>query len=171
MIMENDNQILTGLRHIAKQLEDLKNTETPRSYPPLAWDTQSNEIDLISASLVNFQAKLTGFGLDSKGYNFKYASYPAIRAHVKPFLAEQSLAVKHTEDWQDGMMMIITTLHHSSGQWMRGRAPLFLPSRKEVPNNKEYYQEYGKAVSYVKRYALENILGIKGDKEDYDHER
>ena len=164
-----EDKLLIGLRHIAKQLDEVKAMGSSGKVSQKEWETQSDEIDQISSALVSFQANLTGFGFDSQGYNFKYASYPAIRSHVKPFLAKQALAVKHTEDWKDGMMLIITTLHHASGQFMRGRAPLFLPSRKDIPNNKEYYQEYGKAVSYVKRYALENILGIKADKdEEYD---
>ena len=170
--MENNEKVLIGLRHIAKQLDEVKDMGSCGKVSYKAWETQSSEIDLISAALVKFQGSLTGFGFDSQGYNFKYASYPAIRAHIRPFLKDNSLAVNHTEDWQDGMMMIITTLYHSSGQWIRGKAPLFLPSRQEIPNNKEYYQEYGKAVSYVKRYALENILGIKADKtEDYDYSK
>lgn len=180
--MENEiKSILNGLRHISTQLNEVKASScakatadrlgTSGEISQKEWESQSTEVNEISAALVEFQGKLPGYGVDSQGYNFKYASYPAIRAHIQSHLEECGLAVKHTEDWIDGMMMIITTLHHSSGQWMRGRAPLFLPSRKDMQNNKEFYQEYGKAVSYVKRYALENILGIKADKDEYDNAR
>ena len=168
--MEELKSILTGLRHISKQLDEMKSGDSQTKPIGVDWEIHSKEIDQLSAALVELQGTLPPLGMDASGYNFKYASYPSIKAHLQKYLYACGLSVEQPIVWMDNKPFIITYVRHSSGQWMRDKAPLFLPTRSEIPNNKDYNQELGKAITYMRRYALESIFGIKaGKEEDYDY--
>jgi hypothetical protein len=54
--------------------------------------------------------------------------------------------------------MLITTLAHLSGQWIRSYLPII--------NEKNNIQGLGSAITYNRRYALSAIVGIISDEDD-----
>jgi hypothetical protein len=158
--MENDiKSILTGLRHIAQQIDGLKNTE---------FELQSKECNELNAALSKFQGDLPTVFTDDSGFKGKFLSFPGIVKHVKGHLKENCLSFTQDITEINLRLYVITTLRHASGQWHRAKSPVYLPKRDEIKSGQDYNQECGKAISYMRRYALESILGIKGDSSDYD---
>jgi len=168
--LQDAMKILNRKLNEIKELHD-KQTGTTISSMSVSpeWPTESKETDKISPALVGCKNDLPPIGVDAKGYNFKYVSYPGILEQIKPLLKRYKLCVDQPLVWIDNNLFIITKIRHESGQWIRDKMFVSLPNRKETPSNKDYNQECGKAISYMRRYALESIMGIKGDKdEDYD---
>jgi len=158
--MENDiKAILTGLRHIAQQIEKITAVE---------WQSQSKDLDQLHEALCGAQGSMPALVTDSSGYTGKFASLPAIIAHIQMPLFKNGLCFTQEITECSGKTYIITTLRHMSGQWTRSKTPVYMPSRNEIPDKKDFNQECGKAISYMRRYALESILGIKADRDDYD---
>lgn len=158
--MENDiKSILTGLRHIATQIDKLNTSD---------WQSQSSQVNELHEALCKAQADMPPLFVDSSGYTGKYVSLPGILAHIQKPLTDNGLSFTQEITEITNKPYIITTLRHSSGQWTRAKSPIFFPKRDEIPNNKDYNQECGKAISYMRRYALESLVGLKGDVQDYD---
>lgn len=97
-------------------------------------------------------------------FGSKYADLPAILESCSEALHKNQLTVIQGP-WPsgDGTYMLLTTLSHSSGQWMRSLAPLIA----QKPNS----QGIGSAITYMKRYCLSAVLGICAEDEDDDGEK
>jgi hypothetical protein len=67
-------------------------------------------------------------------------------------LSENGLAVIQQTESDDSGVFVITTLAHSSGQWMRSR--LRLHPKDDTP------QGMGSAITYGRRYALASMVGV-----------
>lgn len=158
--MESDiKSILNGLRHIAQQIDSINATDI---------QLQSDECSELNTALSTFQGDLPTVFTDDSGFKGKFLSFPGIIKHVKSYLKENNLSFTQDITELNLRLYIITTLRHSSGQWHKAKTPVYLPKRDEIKSGQDYNQECGKAISYMRRYALEAILGIKGDSSDYD---
>jgi hypothetical protein len=137
---------------------------------------QSDQIDKLAEALAKAQAAITSpprnREVSVKGetkagkeftYTFKYATLDGIIDHVRAPLTENGLWFTQTLANGDGKYRLVTRLLHSSGQWIAGETPLFVKPNKfgDVTN-----QEFGSALTYMKRYALAAILGVAADEDD-----
>jgi len=84
-------------------------------------------------------------------FKSKYADLQAIYMAVREPLTKNELAVIQTTETLD-TLNVVTTLVHSSGQWIRGYMP--------VINTKGDAQGMGSAITYARRYSLAAIAGI-----------
>lgn len=124
----------------------------------------SSEINEISAALTAFQGSIKQPALSKEvkvqtkqggTYKFKYADLSAcVSAAVQP-LKENGLCVVQLVNGQK----LITILAHKSGQWFRSESDIRIASGA---NN----QEFGSALTYLKRYSYCSILGIVADTDD-----
>ena len=134
---------------------------------------QSEQINDLAAALARAQGSITNpernrtvkvKGTSAKGhdfhYDFKYATLDAIINAVKSPLADNALAYTQilTLD-QRGKYVLVTRLIHSSGQWLESVTPLL--GIDDARN-----QEFGSALTYMRRYALTALLGIAADEDD-----
>ena len=112
---------------------------------------QSNCLDELGAALAKAQGELTGAKKDSKNPFFKsnYADLASIHDAIRESFSKHGLSYIQTTE-EDGIL--ITTLLHSSGQWIRGR--LKIDAVKKDP------QGIGSAITYARRYALAAIAGV-----------
>lgn len=116
----------------------------------------SESIKEIIGALINFNKKFKGINADAANPFFKnnYISFDSI-VGLRNKLADEGLvmfqSVGTTED--GGASSIVTTLAHSSGEWIQ-TDPLVLKPVKSDP------QGVGSAISYGKRYQAAAILGI-----------
>lgn len=104
---------------------------------------------------------------DSKNpfYNSKYADLNSIWTACKECLSSNGLAVSQVMAPLDGELYLITTLGHSSGQWMRSFLPLkFDPDAKDGKSNP--LQKLGSSISYLRRYSLAAMVGVTADEDD-----
>ena len=90
----------------------------------------------------------------------KYADLGALISESRSTLAKHGLAVCQTSRMEDGKLILITVLTHSSGQWIKGEMPVF--AERQTP------QGFGSALTYFRRYAFSAITGCLAGEEDDD---
>lgn len=127
----------------------------------------SEQIDKLAGALAKAQAAFTNpprnrevqVRSDKGSYSFAYATFDAILDVVRKPLTENELSYTQTVEFtEDGKPRVVTTLMHSSGQWIGSTLPLML----DRPGN----QAFGSALTYAKRYALTALLGVAADEDD-----
>lgn len=116
---------------------------------------KSEQIGELAAALSKLQGEMKGAEKDSKNPFFKssYASLESVWEACRPLLAKNSLSVVQTMGYlHDAGPTLVTTLLHSSGQWIAGEQPLC--AKSATP------QDLGSAISYSRRYGLSALLGV-----------
>ena len=121
---------------------------------------QSPEINELVRALVKVQGVIGPAVKSSENPYFKskYADFKSVVDACRKELAANGLATIQTTAPHEDMIVIVTTLAHESGQWIRGK--LALRPVKTDP------QAYGSAITYGRRYALAAIVGVVTDDDD-----
>ena len=127
----------------------------------------------LAEALIAFQASVPSIETNRKGQHGAFADLPHILSIIRPALAKAGLAVIQVpSDTADGPGLR-TTLMHSSGEKETAVTPLCI--NKEPMKTRDGRtialnptMEWGKAVTYQRRYALQAILGICIGMEDID---
>jgi hypothetical protein len=122
---------------------------------------QSEHINELSTALSKCQGEITPAIKDSKNPFFKssYADLNSVWSVCREPLSKHGLAVIQTMDKDEsGALVLVTTLAHSSGQWIRSRSPI--PLLKQDP------QSMGSSLTYMRRYSLSAIVGVSTDADD-----
>src|SRR6476659_8407353 len=91
--------------------------------------------------------------------NFRYASLSSGLDIVRKVLGGQQIAIAQTTDIDraNGMVNLITTLLHTSGEWISSDWPVCQLSETSTP------RRMGAALTYARRYALFTMVGIAGE--------
>ncbi len=123
-------------------------------------EMQSATIGALGKALSLAQGAMEGAKKDSENPHFrsKYADLASVWAACRAPLAANGLAVVQTTVPEPGGVLVITTLVHESGEWIRGR--LFMPAAKQDA------QGFGSACTYARRFALAAIVGIAPEDDD-----
>lgn len=121
---------------------------------------QSETINELAVALCKCQSELTAAKKRSENPFFKssYADLSEIWDAARKPLADNGLSVVQTMDGSNGDVVIVTTLLHNSGQWIRGRLPIH-----PVKNDP---QAVGSAITYGRRYSLSAIIGLVTEADD-----
>ena len=117
----------------------------------------STTINALAKSLAAASASLRNPGQDATNPHFrsKYTSLVGLIDSLRAPLAAQGIIVlQPVSSPVAGRVRVETTLLHSSGEWMSSTADL--PSGATA-------QSFGAAVAYLRRYALQSMLGVSGD--------
>lgn len=115
---------------------------------------QSEQINELATALSKAQGEITGALKDSSNpfFKSKYADLASCWDACRKQLASNGLSVIQTTDVLDGIVVVRTTLAHSSGQWIRGSLPV--KTKDDSP------QAQGSGITYARRYALAAIVGL-----------
>ena len=115
---------------------------------------QSESIAALAAALSKAQADITGALKDSSNpfFKSKYADLASCWDACRKQLAANGLAVIQTTNTTDAGVVLVTTLAHSSGEWIRGVLPVV--TKDNGP------QAQGSGITYARRYALAAIVGL-----------
>jgi hypothetical protein len=115
---------------------------------------KSEAIGKLALALSKAQAEMGGAMRNSKNPFFKseYADLESVWSACREPLSKNELAVIQTTEHGERGVTIVTTLAHSSGEWIE--------SRLNVKPVKDDPQALGSALSYGRRYALAAIVGI-----------
>lgn len=115
---------------------------------------QSENINELAAALCKAQMEIQGAKEDSSNpfFKSKYADLFTVWQSCKDQLNKNGLSIAQTFDCEGEKNYLVTTLLHSSGQWLRGKMLL--------PQIKPGSQELGSCATYCRRYALSAIVGI-----------
>lgn len=115
---------------------------------------KSENIADLAAALAVAQGEIVGALKDSANpfFKSKYADLASCWDACRLPLTKNGLAVIQTTEPTDGGLMLVTTLCHSSGQWIAGRLP--------VCAKDDTAQAQGSGLTYARRYALAGIVGL-----------
>ena len=125
---------------------------------------QSEQINELIAALAKAQGQIKPAIKDSINPHFrsKYADLGSVWEACREALSTNALAVVQTIRQGETGQELVTTLGHSSGQWMS--------SHMTLPVQKSGAQEIGSCLSYCRRYALASMVGVYSDAVDDDAE-
>jgi hypothetical protein len=116
--------------------------------------SQSESISALAGALSKAQGQITGALKDSANpfFKSKYADLAACWDACRAQLAANNLAVIQTTEVTEAGTVLVTTLAHSSGEWIRGYLPVL--TKDAGP------QGQGSGLTYARRYALAAIVGL-----------
>lgn len=115
---------------------------------------QSQTIGALAAALAKAQASITGAVKDSANpfFKSKYADLESVWSACRKPLTDNGLSVIQTTQPTKHGTMLVTTLAHSSGEWIRGYMPILTKDASA--------QSQGSGISYARRYALAALVGV-----------
>lgn len=121
---------------------------------------QSEHINELTSAMVKVQAVVKNPPRDAKGHNHNYANLADVMEAIREPLTANGLAYfQTTKETDDNKVCVITTLAHTSGQYIQGE--LTLPfDKKGGP------QGAGSALTYARRYSLAAMVGIYQEDDD-----
>lgn len=121
---------------------------------------QSLTLGKLAEALSKAQGEMEGAKKESENPYFKqkYADLSSIWDACRKPLSQNGLSVVQTTDNENGKVIVITTLLHLSGEWIRGKLAVKLV--KDDP------QALGSAITYGRRYSLAAIVGISPEDDD-----
>ena len=131
---------------------------------PLNTNSQmSNTIGKISQALSKAQGELESAKKDTNGYGYNYSDLASVINTAKPVLFKNELAVTQLIGNTNSEQVEVTTiLSHASGEFFKSVATLPLPEMKSV----NLAQKSGAAISYLRRYTYQAILGMSSEDTD-----
>ncbi len=122
---------------------------------------QSETIGALAAALAKAQGAMKPAVMDRDNTFFKskYATLTSLWESARAALSANGLAVMQTTDFDsNGDTVLITTLVHSSGEWIGGVYPV--KAKDNTP------QALGSALTYARRYAFGALVGLTSDDDD-----
>jgi len=128
-------------------------------------NNQSETIGALAGALAKAQGSLNAALKDSKNPHLKnkYADLAAVWKAAREPLSDNELAVIQTTERGEGGQYLVTTLAHSSGEWIRGELAISSEGGNKGVNPD---QALGSSISYMRRYALAAIVGVIQDDDD-----
>lgn len=124
-------------------------------------EIQSENINEIATALSKAQGELKPAKKTCKSHYADYADFRDVVDAARDALRVNGLAVSQLPfPGEDGKLLIVTTLMHSSGQWLRSYMPVIA--------HKWDNHTMGSGITYAKRYSFESIVGIVKEGEDDD---
>ena len=122
----------------------------------------SQPLSDLAAALIQFQQAVPTIHDNDNSYHGSFANLPGILSTIGPALRSNGLAVSQLPEQINGTPGLRTTLMHVSGQMVSSVTPLTINAGKNGT------QEWGKAMTYTRRYALQAVLGLCVGIEDND---
>jgi hypothetical protein len=112
----------------------------------------------LAAALAKAQAEITGAVKDAANpfFKSKYADLESVWSACRKPLTDNGLAVVQTSRYTPDGLMLVTTLIHSSGEWISGEMPALM--KEHSP------QAQGSGITYARRYALAAIVWCVSDR-------
>lgn len=154
------NEYNTIIELLNKALERI---ETQEKNPALSQSADTSALDVALAKAQG-EFVVVGFNADNPYFKSSYSKLDAILSMALPILSKHGIAfVQREHKVPNGPIWLITQIRHA-GQWME--------SRVVVRHEKDGIQEYGKVLTYNKRYSAMALLGITcaNDPDDDDGE-
>lgn len=120
---------------------------------------QSEQINELMTALAKAQGSMKHASKDNVNPHFKskYADLASVWEACRGPLSENGLCIVQTLNIIEGQQVLVTTLGHSSGQWIKSQMIVPLCSRPH---------EMGSLLTYFRRYSLAAITGVYQDDDD-----
>ena len=87
---------------------------------------KSETIGALAAALAKAQAAITGAVKDAANpfFKSKYADLESVWSACRKPLTDNGLSVVQTSRYTENGLMLVTTLLHTSGEWISGEMPV-----------------------------------------------
>ena len=120
---------------------------------------RSEQINELVTALSKAQGAMKNAAMDGENPHFRsrYATLASVLDSVRRPLSDNGLAVTQITEIRGEGLVLVTTLFHSSGQWLSSEFPLPLVEKA---------QEMGSALTYAKRYQVSAMLFNTADEDD-----
>lgn len=120
---------------------------------------QSEATNELAGALAKAQGTMKAATFNKINPHFKnrYADLAAVVDAIRKPLADNGLSYTQTTEVREGGFVLVTTLRHSSGQWVASEYPLPVGAKP---------QELGSALTYARRYSLSALACIAADDDD-----
>lgn len=147
LVHEDESLVAETLRREAKEEETMN-------------AIQSEDIKELVTALSKAQAEIKPAKKDTENKYFQsfYADLAAVLTACMPHLTANGLSIVQTMQTTGQDITLVTTLYHSSGQWIRS----FVPVKPE----KFTPQGIGSALTYMRRYSAAAIAGVAQEDDD-----
>jgi hypothetical protein len=115
---------------------------------------------LLLEALSKAQAEIKNPIKDASNPHFKsnYVTLDGVLLAIKAVAGKYGLSYPSCTVEKDNKLYLHTKLCHTSGESIEDIMPLFLP--------KNDMQKLGSAITYARRYSLQNLFGITGENDD-----
>lgn len=137
---------------------------TPVAPAAVTAQTTSSSQDLkeLASALCKVQATMQPIArsADNPFFSSRYSDLSAVWEGIRKPLTDNGFCVIQAADVDESLVIVTTTLLHSSGQ--------FVKSRIRMRPVKSDPQGIGSAITYARRYALSAIVGACSEGEDDD---
>lgn len=122
--------------------------------------SQSECIHELAAALSKAQGEMQAAIKDKVNpfYKTSYADLGSVWDAARPVLSKNGLCIMQTTEMTGNQIVMVTTLAHTSGQWVKSYLPLN-PSKQDS-------QGVGAALTYLRRYSLSALVGVVCDNDD-----
>lgn len=131
---------------------------------------QSENINELALALSKVQGAIQPAKKDCNNpyYKSKYADLTSVWESCREELSTNQIAVVQGLDDTETHLVVITTLIHSSGQWMKSKM-MISKTMAEKGQQKERpmtAQEIGAATTYLRRFSLASVVGVCTEDDD-----
>lgn len=124
---------------------------------------KSEQINELAGALAKAQGELESAGKSSRGHGYNYSDLATVISTAKPVLAKHGLSISQLVNESDVDKVSVTTmLLHASGQFLSSTGTIKIPEMRGVNDT----QKAGAALSYLRRYSLQSILGMASEDND-----
>jgi ERF superfamily protein len=123
--------------------------------------SQSECIHELAAALSKAQGEMQAAIKDKVNpfYKSSYADLGSVWDAARPVLSKNGLCIMQTTEMTTtNQIIMVTTLAHTSGQWVKS----YLPLNPNKPDS----QGIGAAITYLRRYSLSALVGVVCDNDD-----
>jgi hypothetical protein len=121
---------------------------------------RSESLSKLLPALIAARASMPPVTKDAQNPHFKsrYATLANVIDACEATLAKNGLAVLQATELGEHGLALVTTLAHTSGEWVQARYPL--------PNDPAHPQIQGSALTYARRYGYLCIVGVAPEDDD-----
>jgi len=126
---------------------------------------ESKDLEKLLAALTKAQSSFKVAKKDSSNPFFKnvYADLVSVIKASREALCANGLSVLQRLDLEEGRLLLLTRLCHSSGQWIES-AITVNPANNNI-------QTLGSYITYLRRYTYAALVGVVASDEDDDGEQ
>jgi hypothetical protein len=120
----------------------------------------TEQLNELATALAKAQGAMQNAKKDAANpfFKSKYADLASVWDAVREPLTSNGLAVIQSIDCDEHGTVLVTKLAHASGQW--------IDSKVRVKPVKDDPQGIGSAITYMRRYALQAIVGVSPEDDD-----
>ena len=129
---------------------------------PTTFSEPTSPLPHLAEALIKFQSSVPTIHDNAESYHGGFANLPGVLSKIGPALRAAGLVVSQLPEEINGQPGLRTTLMHTSGEHVSAVTPLAINSGKNGT------QEWGKSVTYQRRFCLLSVLGLCVGIEDND---